>query len=65
MTACGSSIPPSPARPPLPANLTALCPDLTPLEGKTGAHLERKLAEIGPMYRDCAARHAELVDAMK
>jgi hypothetical protein len=42
-----------------------LCPPLTPLEGKTGAHVLRKLIEVGQQYNECRAIHGALVKAVQ
>jgi hypothetical protein len=52
-------------RAPLAGNLTAPCPDLTPLDDGLAATVLRKLVEVGEAYRLCAARHAELVKAVQ
>ncbi len=61
---CATSTPLSPA-PPIPANLVQECPPLTPLEGKTGAHVLRKLIEVGQQYNECRAIHGALVKAVQ
>lgn len=48
----------------MPADLLAPCESLTPLADGTAAAVLRKLVEVGESYRDCAARHAALVDAV-
>lgn len=62
---CQSLTAPLPERPPLPANLTAPCLPLTPLEDGTGAAVLRKLVEVSGAYYDCAARHGSLSDAVR
>lgn len=64
LTACQQAPIPFKDRPPLPANLTSPCPDLTPLEDGTGASVLRKLVELSSKYYDCQARHAALVKAV-
>lgn len=50
--------------PPLPPELTHKCPPLTPLEGKTGGHVLRKLVEVAALYHECADRHNATVDVV-
>ncbi len=64
LTACASSPqPPEPA--PIPANLRQPCPLPLPLpHDGTGAAVLRTMVEWGQLYRECASRHAELVQAV-
>lgn len=63
---CASSpttLPPEP--PPLPAALRQPCPMLpTPADG-TGATVLRWAREVVGLYNDCAARHGQLVEAVR
>ena len=62
---CAQPMTPSEARSPIPANLTAPCADLTPLEEGTGAAVLRKIVEVAEMYYDCRRKHEALVEAVK
>ena len=65
MTAgCATPTPHLPAVP-IPANLTQPCPDLTPMAGKTGADVLRKIVEISQAYYECADAHAALIEAVR
>lgn len=64
MLGCSSLMQGSPANDPLPGNLTAECPVLSPLEGKTGAALVRKLLEVSELYYDCRDKHRRLKEAV-
>jgi hypothetical protein len=46
------------------ANLTAKCPPVRPFEGKTADDLIGDYLELVGMYRECATRHAGLVDSL-
>lgn len=50
--------------PSLPLSLTKKCPPLTPLEGKTGGHVLRKLVEVAALYHECADRHNALANVV-
>lgn len=60
---CQSLMPRSKA--PLPVSLTNPCPNLDPLEGKTGADLVRKIVQISEAYYTCADKHKALADSVK
>lgn len=62
MTACSTQT--TLSAPPLPSALTQKCPPLTPLEGKTGGHMLRKLIEVSALYHECAQRHNATVDVV-
>jgi hypothetical protein len=64
-TGCGASMPPSEARARLDATLTQECPELSPLVGKDGASVTRKLVEVGQAYNDCRDKHRRLVEGVK
>lgn len=64
MLGCSSLTQGSPGSDPLPGNLTAECPPLSPLEGKTGAALARKLLEVSELYYDCRDKHRRLKEAV-
>uniref|UniRef100_UPI003FA3B20C Rz1-like lysis system protein LysC n=1 Tax=Snodgrassella alvi TaxID=1196083 RepID=UPI003FA3B20C len=49
----------------LPANLTAPCPELSPLNGTTGADVLPWAVGVVDKYNDCARRHSALVNAIK
>ena len=63
MTACASSTNPPRIINPPPADLAAYCPALPELQGKTGADVLPYILELHNMYKDCAFKHAWLVDA--
>ena len=42
-----------------------LCPDLTPMAGKTGADFLRKIIEVSEAYYACADGKAALVRAVQ
>jgi hypothetical protein len=63
-TGCATPMPPSQERSPLPANLTAPCPNLTPLDGPSGASVLRKLVEVAEAYYECQRRHRALAEAV-
>lgn len=65
LTACTSLTMPLAERPPIPADLLALCPDLTPLETGSAKEVEQKLNDIAKHYYECADRHEGLVEAVK
>lgn len=56
---------PSQDAPLIPANLTAPCPELSPLDDKTGAGLLAKLIEVSEQYYQCKARHRGLSEAVR
>lgn len=66
LTASGCSTAPvtvsCPKPPPLPANLTQPCPDLSPLTGGTFGQITASLMETSVRYKDCQARHKALAD---
>lgn len=65
LTACALPIAPLPERAALPANLTALCPRLSPLDDGSGATVLRKLVEVSEAYYDCADKHEGLSKAVQ
>lgn len=64
LSGCASSTPPSEARAPIPANLTAECPPLNQLADGTGATVLRWITEAVAQYQDCRDRHRRLVEAL-
>ena len=61
LSACSKT--PAPATPP-PANLTARCGPPVPFAGATADDLVSDYIALVALYRDCAARHNGLVDAL-
>jgi hypothetical protein len=64
VTGCCSSTKLSPERPPLPANLTQPCPDLTALENGKKGTVQDKFIEVGDEYARCQQGKQALVDAV-
>lgn len=50
---------------PMQANLLEKCPELSKHEGKTGKDIIYTLTTWASEYNECAARHNQLVDAVK
>jgi len=65
LTSCASLTPPLAERPPIPADLLVLCPDLKPLVTGSAKEVEQKMVEISQKYYECADRHAGLIEAVK
>jgi hypothetical protein len=64
MTGCAPQTALLPDRAPLPPNLTAPCPDLTPLTDASAAAVLRKLTEVAESYYACQRRHGALTKAV-
>jgi hypothetical protein len=65
LTACVSLTPPYQERPPIPADLLALCPDLEPLKNGSMEEVEQNMTNLAKKYYECADRHQGLVEALK
>ena len=64
MTGCASSsMPPSLAVQPPPADLAQPCPDLPELADGSSKTVALWIVDAAGQYRDCAARHSGLVHA--
>ena len=62
---CASPMQPSQGRAPIPATLTVECPPLSPLVDGSAGSVLRKFVEVSEAYYDCAAKHRELVKAVR
>lgn len=62
LTACASLPTPLPAE--IPASLRQPCPPLQPPADGSGATVLRTMVEWAGMYRECADRHRQLVEAV-
>ncbi|ULJ60770.1 Rz1-like lysis system protein LysC [Wielerella bovis] len=64
LTACSNLTAPSMVNNP-PANLMQPCPDLPILTASTGSDVLLWSVQTVYLYRDCAARHQGLIDAIR
>lgn len=65
LTACTNTVPVPAPRPPIPAELTARCPDLDKLAGGTAADILNNIVNNAAKYYQCRAKDDALIQSVK